>query len=136
MEREAFERLVDEAMESLPSKFKKLIHNVAVIVEDFATTETRRNVGAPARDDILGLYHGIPYQHRGPFYGNHPPDVIVIYQKPIERICSTDEEIREQVQATVIHEVGHYFGFSDRELRQIERESRPKKRPQSPRKES
>jgi predicted Zn-dependent protease with MMP-like domain len=129
MEREAFEKLVDEAVDSLPAKFKKLIHNVAVIVEDEPAQETRRRLSAPHRGEILGLYHGVPYQHRGPYYGNHPPDVIVIYQKPIERICSTDDEVREQVKATVIHEVGHYFGFSDPELREIERESRPRNRP-------
>jgi len=135
MEREAFEKLVEAAMESLPVKFKKLIHNVAVIVEDCAAADTRRSVGAPARSRILGLYHGVPFQHRGPFYGNLPPDVIVIYQKPIEEICSTEEEIQEQVRDTVIHEVGHYFGFSDRELREIENRNwnrrRQKPRPKS-----
>lgn len=132
MEREVFEKLVEEAMDALPAKFKKLIQNVAVIVEDGPSDETRRSVGAPTRGEILGLYHGVPYQHRGPYYGNHPPDVIVIYQQPIERICSTDDEVREQVKATVIHEVGHYFGFSDPELREIERESRPRRGPRIP----
>jgi predicted Zn-dependent protease with MMP-like domain len=136
MEREAFEKLVEAAMESLPSKFKKLIHNVAVIVEDYPAAETRRRVGAPAKSHILGLYHGVPFQHRGPFYGNLPPDVIIIYQKPIEDICSTEEEIQEQVQDTVIHEVGHYFGFSDRELREIENRSRSRQRPRPPSKET
>jgi len=132
MERADFEKLVEEAIDALPPKFKKLIDNVAVIVEDGPSDETRRTVGVPPRGEILGLYHGIPYRHRGPYYGNHPPDVIVIYQRPIERICSSDEEIREQVRATVIHEVAHYFGFSDPELRRIERESRPTRGPRIP----
>lgn len=119
-------------MDSLPAKFKKLIENVAVLVEDFPADDTLRRFGHTSRFAILGLYHGVPYQHRGPYYGNHPPDVIVIYQQPIERICSTDDEIRKQVQATVIHEVGHYFGFSDPELRKIERESRPPRSPRIP----
>jgi predicted Zn-dependent protease with MMP-like domain len=124
MEREQFEKLVEEALESLPAQVKKLIHNVAVIVEDTPTKETRRNVGARSRSHILGLYHGVPYRHRGPYYGNIPPDIIVIYQKPIENLCSSNEEIREQVRDVVIHEIGHYFGFSDRELREIERQGR------------
>ncbi len=132
MEREAFEKLVEEAIDALPPKFKKLIDNVAVIVEDGPSLETRQSVGVPPRGEILGLYHGVPYRHRGPYYGNYPPDVIVIYQQPIERICSSDDEIREQVQATVIHEVGHYFGFSDRELRAIEREGRMSRGPRIP----
>jgi predicted Zn-dependent protease with MMP-like domain len=124
MERERFEHLVEEAVDSLPKRFKKLIQNVAVIVEDYPTRDTRRSVGAPSRSNILGLYHGVPYRHRGPYYGNTAPDVIVIYQKPIESLGSTEDDVRKQVRDVVIHEVGHYFGFSDAELREIEREDR------------
>jgi predicted Zn-dependent protease with MMP-like domain len=124
MERERFEHLVEEAVDSLPQRFKKLIQNVAVIVEDYPSRDTRRSVGARSRSSLLGLYHGVPFRHRGPYYGNTPPDVIVIYQKPIENICVTEDDVRARVRDVVIHEVGHYFGFSDRELREIEREDR------------
>jgi len=136
MDREPFEKLVEEALESLPGKFKKLIHNVAVIVEDYPTRETRQNVGAPSRTSVLGIYHGVPFKHRGPYYGNIPPDVIVIYQKPIESISASDEEVRNRVQEVIIHEVGHYFGFSDHELREIERQSRIRKTPRAHNEES
>ncbi len=122
MDRDRFEKLVAEAMDALPARFKKLIENVAVLVEDYPSLDVRRRMGAPSRSAILGLYHGTPFQHRGPYYGNLPPDVIVIYQKPIESICATEDEVREQVQDTVVHEVAHYFGFSDEELREIERQ--------------
>jgi predicted Zn-dependent protease with MMP-like domain len=128
LDRAAFEALVEEALDDLPAKFKKLIDNVAVIVEDHPSGETRRSVGVPSSSTLLGVYHGVPFQHRGPYYGNLPPDVIVIYQKPIESICATEEEVREQVRDVVIHEVGHYFGFSDRELRAIERQAQARSR--------
>lgn len=115
-------------MAGLPQKFKKFIENLAVIVEDHPSAETRRKVGSLRSETILGLYHGVPFQHRGPYYGNIPPDVIVIYQKPIEAICATDEEVREKVQDVVLHEVGHYFGMSDAELHRIERELERKRR--------
>ena len=124
MEREQFERLVEEALAGLPQKFKKYIENVVVIVEDYPSGETRRKVGASRSSSILGLYHGVPFKHRGPYYGNIPPDVIVIYQKPIEDICETEEELKEKVQDVVLHEVGHYFGMSDAELHRLERELR------------
>jgi predicted Zn-dependent protease with MMP-like domain len=63
----------------------------------------------------------VPFKHRGPYNGNQPPDVIVIYQKPIESICSSEAEVKDKVREVVLHEVGHYFGLSDRELREIER---------------
>ena len=135
MDREPFEKLVEDAMASLPKKFKDLIHNVAVIVEDYPPLPTRRQFGAIDKNGILGLYHGVPFQHRGPNYGNLPPDVIFIYQKPIEHISASDDQIRAQVQDTVIHEVGHYFGFNDAELREIENEVRAARRRPAPKKE-
>lgn len=117
MDRERFEGLVEEALASLPGRFKKLLHNIAIIVEDYPP---RRSAGRPSRGTLLGLYHGVPFQHRGSSYGNVPPDVIVIYQKPIESISSSDEEIRHRVKEVVLHEIGHYFGLSEEELRKIE----------------
>jgi predicted Zn-dependent protease with MMP-like domain len=121
MDRDRFEKLVEDALDSLPRAFKKLIENVAVIVED---APDRGREGSLFKGQLLGLYHGVPFVHRGPYYGNVPPDVIVIYQRPIESLCRTDEEVRDEVRETVLHEVGHYFGFSERELRDIERTKR------------
>jgi len=111
MGREEFEGLVAEAMASIPARFRKLIENVTVMVED----------DPPPGMPLLGLYHGVPYTQRGPsFYGNIPPDVIVIYQRPIESICRSAEEIKDKVVEVVLHEVGHYFGLDEDALRDIE----------------
>ncbi|MHB8095629.1 MAG: metallopeptidase family protein [Candidatus Aminicenantales bacterium] len=110
MEREKFEELVAQALDEIPRAFKDLLRNVAVIIE----------ARPPRGRRILGLYQGVPFQYRGPDYGNVVPDVIVIYQEPIERICSTEDEIRDEVRLTVLHEVGHYFGLGEKELRDIE----------------
>ncbi len=114
MEKEEFEKLVEEALSEIPGKFKKLIQNVAVIVEDNPPS------GLKHSSSLLGLYHGTPFKHRGPYYGNLPPDVVVIFQKPIERICRSHEEIKKKVREVVFHEIGHYFGLSEEDLRKIE----------------
>ncbi len=112
MDRARFEALVEEALAEIPKRFRKLIDNVTVMVED----------DCPPGTSLLGLYHGVPYPHRSPgSYGNLPPDVIVIYQRPIESISRTDEDIKDHVRDTVLHEVGHYFGMGEAELREIER---------------
>ncbi len=121
MEREKFEKLAEEALAQIPKKFKKLISNLVVLVEEKASREIFEKTGSTPLSSILGHYHGVPFKHRGPFYGNIPPDVIVIYQKPIESICSTEEEIKKKVREVVFHEIGHYFGLSEKELREIER---------------
>jgi predicted Zn-dependent protease with MMP-like domain len=119
MRRDLFETLVDEALQALPRRFKKLMENISVLVEDYPSRETLKSLGGKA-GLLLGVYHGVPYKHRGPYYGNLPPDIIVIYQKPIEMVCRTEDEIREKVREVVKHEVGHYFGLSDRDMREIE----------------
>jgi len=128
LSRADFETLVEQAMETLPRRFKDLIKNVAVMVEDFPSAEIRRDMGIRSPWGLLGLYHGVPFDRRGSYYGNVPPDVILLFQKPIEHICETEEEVGAQIRETVIHEVAHYFGFSEAEIRRVERETRPKKK--------
>lgn len=121
MEKEKFEKLVEEALADLPRKFKKYLQNIAVIVEENPSKETRTRTGTPPSSSLLGLYHGVPFKHRGPYYGNISPDVIVLYQRPIENLCFTEEEIKEKVKDVLLHEIGHYFGLSEKELREIEK---------------
>ena len=120
MKKEEFEKLVEEALSGIPGKFRKYLDNLAVIVESQPSREIYERTASPPLSSILGHYHGVPFKHRGPYYGNIPPDVIVIYQNPIETICSTEEEIKKKVREVVYHEIGHYFGLSEKELREIE----------------
>ena len=121
MKRKRFELLVEEALEQIPEEFIKLFENITVMVKDRPPGETYKKTGTSRSHLILGTYHGVPYKHRGPFYGNTPPDVITIYQEPIEEICTTEEDIKNKVREVVLHEVGHYFGLSEKELFDIER---------------
>ncbi|MFC2163546.1 metallopeptidase family protein [Acidobacteriota bacterium] len=123
MDKIKFEKLVDEALGSLPQDFKNRLENITVMVEDKPTTEVLRRMGIPPDHVIFGLYHGVPYTRRGSFYGNIPPDVIVIYQDPIVQYSASDEEIKQRVQDVVLHEVGHYFGLDEKDLRKIEKDT-------------
>jgi predicted Zn-dependent protease with MMP-like domain len=120
VEKVRFENLVDDALAELPAQFKERLQNITVIVEENPSREVYERTGGSPFSQILGLYHGVPFKHRGPFYGNIPPDVIVIYQKPIEKICSTEEEVKKKVREVVFHEIAHYFGFDEKELKKIE----------------
>lgn len=108
--RERFQELVEEAMKNIPKRYVRQIKNVAILVEDFP----------PPGQNLLGLYHGVPLKHRGSYYGNVPPDVIVLYKEPIESICHTEEQIREKIEDVLLHEIGHYFGMDEKTLREIE----------------
>ena len=121
MEREQFEELVDEAIESLPENLKERIENVAIMVADWPTSEQLEEVGVKHKQDLLGLYEGIPLTKRTRGYQMVLPDKITIFQKPIEMRYHSEGTILKRVQRTVLHEIAHYFGISDARLREIGR---------------
>lgn len=111
-----FERLVAEALAGIQEPFRSNMLNVAVIVDEYPDPELLASLGMSRDDTLLGYYDGIPLTARGEGYNLVPPDRIILFRKPILSICSTAEEIREQVRKTVLHEVGHYYGMSEEEL--------------------
>ncbi len=115
-----FEALVEQALRTLPRRFKEKIANVAIVVEDWADDETLRELDIEPPDTLYGLYRGIDLTHRDTSYGNVLPDTIHIYQGPIEEDCADVEEMAELVRDTVIHEIGHYFGLDDDTMEDIE----------------
>ena len=120
MTRADFERLVEEALRDIPRRFRRAMQNVAVVVEDEPSPELLAEMGLGHGDTLLGLYQGIPLPERSWGYGNALPDRISIYQRPIEEEYETDEDIRNCVAETVIHEFGHYFGMSEEQIEEIE----------------
>jgi predicted Zn-dependent protease with MMP-like domain len=122
--RSEFEEAVLMALKDLPKFFKKKMENIDVVVEDEASEDLLSEMGLRSPFDLLGLYQGIPLDRRGFFYGNVLPDKITLFQRPIESLCKTDEEVKERIREVLIHEVGHYFGLSDERLRELEDEGR------------
>ena len=120
MTRDRFTTLVEEALRRIPRRFRDAMQNVAVIVEDEPSPELLAELEMEPDDTLFGLYHGTPLTERDSTYGNTLPDWISIYQGPIEEECEEDEDIRQCVAETVIHEFGHYFGLSEEEIEDIE----------------
>ena len=96
------------------------MRNVAVVVEDEPSQELLDEMEIEPGDILFGLYQGTPLTERGWAHGNTLPDRISIYQKPTEEACETDDDVRDCVAETVIHEFGHYFGMSEEEIEEIE----------------
>ena len=108
----AFEQLVSDALDALPDDIRSVMTNVAVTVED----------EPPPGQPLLGLYQGVPWGRRGPYYAGALPDKITIYRRPLERMAGGDHErLRFAVRRTVFHEIAHHFGISDERLIEIDR---------------
>ena len=120
MTRERFTQLVEDALHDIPPRFRAAMKNVAVVVEEEPPAHILEEMEIPPGDTLFGLYQGTPLPERGWSYGNTLPDRISIYMHPILDACADDEEIRECVAETVIHEFGHYFGMSEEEIEEIE----------------
>ncbi|SBT49559.1 Predicted Zn-dependent protease, minimal metalloprotease (MMP)-like domain [Micromonospora auratinigra] len=106
MSRERFEELVGEALDEVPEELLGLMSNVVILVED----------DPPPGEDLLGLYEGHALTERGWDYAGVLPDRILIYRRPILRICDTEEDVVEEVAVTVVHEIAHHFGIDDDRL--------------------
>jgi predicted Zn-dependent protease with MMP-like domain len=126
MDRPAFEKLVQNSLRRLPRRFKQKLHNIAIEIEDRPSPALLQDMGIKS-GTLFGLYQGVPLTEREWNYGNVLPDRIVIYQQPIEAAALSSEGIEEIVRDTVMHEIGHYFGFSDSELDEMGDEKRKKK---------
>ncbi len=120
MTRSAFEQLVEQAIRSIPKRFRKALDNVAVLVEDTPPPDLLDEMELEPGDALFGIYQGTPLPDRGWAYGNAMPDRVVIFQRPIEEACESDQEIIVTIAETVIHEFGHYFGLSEEEIEEIE----------------
>jgi predicted Zn-dependent protease with MMP-like domain len=116
--RAEFEKVVMEALASLPKRFSDLIDNVVIAVEEEPTADDLAEI-EPDDDDegaeILGIYRGVALTDRD---GTAPylPDEIAIFRGPINRVARTRAEAVHEVRETVIHEIGHYFGLDDEEM--------------------
>jgi len=114
MTREEFEAVVEKALEALPNDIAGHLKNIEIVIEELPK-------GSKAKKSLLlGLYEGIPLNERSDsFYAGVLPDKITLFQKNIEAFCSNEDEMVEEIKKTLLHEIGHYFGMDDKQLRRM-----------------
>jgi predicted Zn-dependent protease with MMP-like domain len=122
MTRDAFLALVNDALGTIPRRFRDALQNIAIVVEDQPSAAELEEVGAEPPDTLLGLYQGTPLTERQWAHGNVLPDKITLYQKPIEDSSDDEADVVVAIGETLIHEIGHYFGLSEEEIEKIEDE--------------
>lgn len=120
MQRKDFEKLVKKAILGLPEHIQQKMDNVEIVIENKASLEQLHGTGLRSADSLLGLYQGVPQTVWGRGFGNILPDKISIFQRPIERLAKSEEEIIDLIKNTVWHEIAHHFGFSEKGVRELE----------------
>jgi predicted Zn-dependent protease with MMP-like domain len=119
-----FDLLVEDAYAAIPPRFRKRLHNVAIVVEAEPSGVQLARSRTPRGSTLLGLYEGRPLTARSVFDGFAMPDRITIFQGPHERLAQSPEHLAKLVKDTVWHEVAHYFGMNELQVRAAERRRR------------
>jgi len=104
-----FDELVGEALDELPAPLLRAMDNVVVLVED----------RHPEEPELLGLYEGIALTERTSDYGGVLPDRITLYRGALTEACADEDELREEVAVTVVHEIAHHFGIDEATLHRL-----------------
>ena len=120
MDRAEFERLVADALASIPQRFRDAMTNLAIVVEDEPARDLLRELEIEPPDTLFGLYQGTPLTERRWDYGNTLPDRILLFQGPHEREADDEDDLIVSIGETLIHEIGHYFGMSEEQIEEIE----------------
>jgi predicted Zn-dependent protease with MMP-like domain len=107
---EQFERVVTDELDALPDDMVDGLENVVFVVED------RPEDGSL---DLLGLYNGIALTERGQYGFGEMPDRIILYREPLLSICDNEEQLREEVHVTLVHEIAHFYGIDDDKLHEL-----------------
>lgn len=106
---ERFEAMVDDALDKIPDQFATRMRNLAIMVHDY-------NEDNP---QLLGLYVGVALPERTFDHTGYLPDAIFIYQGALQDWCDTEEQLAHEVEVTLFHELGHYFGLEEDQLHHL-----------------
>jgi len=119
MTRDEFERVAQEVFDGLPERFRSAVENVHIVVEERDDAYRRRAAGVRHGSVLPGLYAGVPAPKRGVDYGAYPvlPDRITLFQHNIESAATPENTVQQLIREVLLHDIGHYFGMSEKEIR-------------------
>jgi len=119
LSRNRFDVIVKRAIERIPVEFREHLDNMIITVQARPSPELLEEMGFAPDEPLLGLYTGVPLPERSAFEPPLYPDQIYIFQQPLQQICDTIEELEEEIEITVVHEVAHYLGIDEDRLAEL-----------------
>lgn len=116
MSPDEFQETIDKTIKELPEEFLRAKENVEVVMEDWPTPQDMQTARVDFQSLLFGLYRGVPKTKRGNYYSAVLPDKIVIFTGPILMVSKNLEDAKDRIKKTVLHEIGHHFGLSDKQI--------------------
>ena len=114
-----FDQAVERALARIPAEIRERMENLVITVEKRPSPELLADLGLEPDEELFGLYDGIPLPERSVFDPPLYPDRIHIFREPLEDACETLDELEDEIEITVVHEVAHYLGFDDGQLQEL-----------------
>ena len=114
-----FQKIAVRALREIPEEFLEKMENVEVWVEEEPDSEILEELGLGSGGTLFGIYQGLPRGEESFFHASVLPNRITLFRRPILEACRSPEEVREQIRKTVVHEIAHHFGFSEKRLREL-----------------
>jgi predicted Zn-dependent protease with MMP-like domain len=113
--RAAFRAVIEETLRGLSPRARQALGNMEILLEEWPTPEQLESVGLTEDDLLFGLYEGTPLPERG---NDEPlmPDIITLFAGSLLEACETEDELREEIRKTILHELAHYFGYDEEEI--------------------
>ena len=114
-----FDGIVKKALQCIPREIRGYLNNIVITVQKRPSKRMREEIELALDEPLLGLFEGVPLIERSvtspPLY----PDIIYLFQEPLEAMCETLEELQEEIEITVVHEVAHYVGMTEERLAEL-----------------
>ncbi|MEN6467241.1 MAG: metallopeptidase family protein [Syntrophaceae bacterium] len=114
-----FDKAVRNAISRIPPEFRDHLENIVISVQDRPSKDLLEETGLPPDNSLLGIYRGDSLMNRSVTIPPLFPDTIFIFQEPLEAMCADLDELEEQIAITVIHEIAHYLGMDEDQLREL-----------------
>lgn len=117
--RKEFDRIVKRAIRRIPAEIRNHLDNILVSVQKRPSPELLEELGIPADETLFGVYQGTPLVERSVTEPPLFPDTIYLFQEPLLDACASIEELEEEIEITVVHELAHFLGFSEEDLAEL-----------------
>jgi predicted Zn-dependent protease with MMP-like domain len=114
-----FDKIVQRAIRRIPDEIRQHLDNILITVQQWPDPELLEEMGYPPDEPLLGVYWGVPLNERSAIEPPLYPDTIYIYKEPLEEMCETREQLEEEIEITVVHEVAHFLGMSEERLAEL-----------------
>ena len=114
-----FDRIVKKAIRSIPEEIQQYLDNIVISVKKRPSKKMLQEMGLSPEEPLLGVYDGVSLMDRSATSPPLFPDSIILFQEPLEEMCETIEELEEEIEITVVHEIAHFVGISEERLEEI-----------------